>query len=63
MGVVVGSKTELECDGVDCNEKSQSDHEQCVALNNAYSSGWVKKSSNGKTYCPKCVRLKVGKVF
>lgn len=54
MGIIVGSKTKLECDGVDCKEVSQPEHDQSVAVNNAYDSGWIKNSSNRKTFCPNC---------
>lgn len=56
MGIVVASKTKLECDGDGCNESSKYDHDQTVAVNNAYDAGWIKSSTNGNVLCPKCRR-------
>ena len=56
MSIIVGSKTKLECDGVGCNKSSQSDHDQLVAVNSDYSIGWVKNPTNGKTFCPSCMK-------
>lgn len=58
MGILVGSKTKMECDGTDCEKSSQPNHDQRVAVENAYTSGWIKNSSNGKTFCPNCKHSK-----
>jgi hypothetical protein len=54
MGIIVGSKTKLECDGTDCDKTSKPHFDQREATQSADSAGWIKNSTTGKTYCPSC---------
>ena len=56
MGVMVGSKTVLECDGTDCDKTSQPHFDQLEALESAEEAGWIKNPTTGNTYCPACKR-------
>jgi hypothetical protein len=59
MGIIVGSKTEMECDDSNCKESSQPEFDQTEAVENAYAVGWVKNTTTGKTFCPTCKTLKI----
>ena len=54
MGIIVGSKTHLECDSADCKEFSNPQFEQSEAVEAAYQIGWFKDESKGSTFCPRC---------
>lgn len=54
MGIIVGSKTFMECNGPGCLKKSDPRFEQREALDVAYTAGWYKDQNTGATYCPVC---------
>ena len=54
MGILVGSKTNMECDGSECQKSSQAEFDQTEAVEKAYKIGWIKDSNTGKTFCPTC---------
>ena len=56
MGAIVGTQTYWKCDGAGCQASSPSQFSQTHASSCAEHLGWRKDYSNGKTYCPQCVK-------
>ncbi len=55
MGVILGSKTIMECNGARCKvQGNQPDYDQHKAVEIAIRAGWYKNQQTGETFCPKC---------